>query len=242
MELPDGFVVSSQSPIKSIPETLPSFVIVSFHTSGDQGRHYEQEVGPFLQAAEKHGYRDRCLILDAGPRPKWREATMLKPVVIRWAFETFATNIVWIDIDARIRGRLDLFHDWGTEDFGIRQRPENGKHNRQRIHWLSGTLFFRQHSQACCELLQEWERGAIMGANRRDIYANLEGDQDVLAVFFRGMMEDNTITYVELPPEYVFVFDIDKQRFPDKTPVIEHFQASRRRRKWPMNKTPQCPL
>lgn len=241
MKPPDGFVVSPQSPIQSIPETLPSFVIISFVTSGDQGRRYEHEIEPFLAAAEAHGYRDRVVILDAGPRPKWREATMLKATVCKWAYETFPVNIAWIDIDARIRGRLNLFHHWDApispEDIGIRQRPDNTK----RIHWLSGTLFFRHGSKACAQLLAEWEEAANGAATKKGTFGGLEGDQDVLAVMFRLMMEENTITFLELPPEYVFVFDHDRQRFPDKKPIIEHFQASRRRRKWPMKTNQPSP-
>ena len=51
-----------------------------------------------------------------------------------------------------------------------------------------------------------------------------------LGLVIEEMVQKDNLVCKNLPPEYTFIFDTMKKIYPGASPVIEHFQASRRHR------------
>lgn len=83
---------------------------------------------------------------------------------------------------------------------------------------LSGTILLTAN-RPTLEVLARWR--AENGANPFTF------DQVNLA---RAIQTMPSLRVRRLPPEYAFIFDIMRGRYPTMRPVIEHFQASRRYR------------
>jgi hypothetical protein len=46
----------------------------------------------------------------------------------------------------------------------------------------------------------------------------------------QAVSETTDLKIAELPPEYCFIFDLSRDYYGNRKPVIEHFQASREKR------------
>jgi hypothetical protein len=199
---------------------------VTFHTSGDGGGGYEEEVPEWKASLLAHGYDD-LVVVDVGTIKEWRAATMEKARVCLEAYEALPpeTDLVWIDVDARVRGRLSLFEKWVTEgDIGYRLWPHNENFPDGEV--LSGTLFFPRDNDTTWALLKLWAGAVRPASARKGEFAGVHGDQNVLA----GCMDKLAgLDRFFLPAPYTWIFDFDVRFKTPGPPLIEHFQASRRR-------------
>lgn len=198
---------------------------VTFHTSGPRGGGYEDEVAEWRESLTRNGYTD-LVIVDVGEVHEWRAATMEKARVCREAYVDMPpdTDLVWIDVDARVNGKLPYLEEWPGGDIGFRLWPHNPHFPGGEV--LSGTLFFPGGNSTTDVLLRLWCNAAEQAARREGEFSGVHGDQNVLAGCMDKMPQ---LERRLLPPAYTWIFDFDRRFGTPGDPLIEHFQASRRR-------------
>lgn len=143
-------------------------------------------------------------------RGSWQAGVAYKPEFIRaMQREHPAERLVWLDADAEVMQYPALFWSLG-DDVDI------AAHWREGRELLSGTLYFGA-TKGAAEIVEAW-----VAAQRAEPGV---WDQKVLQ---RVLERDRNRWKREvLPPEYTFIFDIYRKRYPGLEPVIEHHQASR---------------
>ncbi len=197
------------------------YVICTFFTSGELGRHYEEEFANLEASLEKHGYGDHLFAIDAGELAGWRKCTMLKPGMILMAMNYARRPVLWLDADARVMRRLDFFDHWEQEhgqDLGICIRSKDNSA------WASGTMFWNYTSPAI-ELLTRWH-------NKAKDDTEHEGDQEILGFEATELVHAGRVTIKNLPRAYCCIFDRKddlRMSTPWGGPIVMHHQASRRR-------------
>jgi hypothetical protein len=145
----------------------------------------------------------------------WADATRFKAVFLKAVLQEMETSliydsVVWIDADARVRSRPDLLFDLDPRRFDI------AAHRFSERELLSGTLWFANNATAR-EIVDGWiDLNDSTEAHVLE-QANLKSSIDRVA----------DVRFHLLPPEYAFIFDLSRGRYPDVVPVIEHFQRSR---------------
>lgn len=138
----------------------------------------------------------------------WDKNTHYKPEFI---LKHIVSNdaVVWTDADSVVRENPILFDNL---DCDIAVHRFKGKE------LLSGTVYFR-NTEPTIRLLMRWI--AINQENPK-IFDQKNLDQ--------AISEIKDLKVIELPPEYCFIFDLSRDYYGGRKPIIEHFQASREKR------------
>lgn len=147
----------------------------------------------------------------------WEKNTHYKANFILECLSSFSQNLVYVDVDAVFRSYPSLFE---SLDCDIAYRTENFRWRRNEA--LSGTIFLANNNKTR-KLVEKWiEINNVIKANRMDPETweqkNMQRALDVCT----------DVSYQNLPPEYTFIFDHSRKLYPEISPVIEHFQASRK--------------
>lgn len=135
----------------------------------------------------------------------WIKNCSFKPKFILEALEEFKTPIVFVDADAIIKQYPSYFEDVNC-DISIRVEQDTV---------LSGTIFINNTEKAI-GLITEWAYELDKDCS--------EWDQKSLTKIIKN---NDTCKIINLPIEYIYIYDLFKGLFPDKIPVIEHYQLSR---------------
>lgn len=176
------------------------YIIISFFTRETE---YENEVQNLIASLKKLNLT--YAIYSVPNLGNWCKNAQYKAKVILYALQRYRDyNIVYVDADAIIQQNPILF-EIIQEDFACHFK--NGKE------LLSGTLFFKNCTKIY-KLVQHW-----IDENTKH---PLVWDQRNLA---NELKQHTEIVTLNLPPQYTQIFDTMKNC---GTPVIEHFQASRR--------------
>lgn len=176
-----------------------NYLIVSYFTKKTG---YEQEIKN-LEASLKLHELDYHIegIDDLG---SWQQNTHYKaPFILNMLYRFPEKNIVFLDADALVREKPVLFE---TIEADV------AAHMREGFELLSGTLFFRNCLPAR-EVVIMW----ILENERRPA----SWDQQNLQRAIQG----HGPSFLNLPAGYCQIFDLMGHH---GSPVIEHFQASRR--------------
>lgn len=178
-----------------------SFKICAFYTDDEL---YSKHAVEFEQSLKSFGISN-YQISKIPPIESWVEACAIKPRIIMDALSSTDDNVVYIDIDARLRSYPELFDNF---DYDIGAHIKDGKE------LLSGTLYFR-NSNKVKKLVRSWLK------NQRKFTE--KWDQHVLQ---NTINEESQLELKlgNLPPAYCQIFD-SMAHFGDA--VIEHLQASR---------------
>jgi hypothetical protein len=184
------------------------FTVVSWYTPD-----YASSNARLVASLEKHGYMNH-IEYPVEPVGKWGANVLLKPHIIRRAFAELGTDLVYLDSDAVVHGKLDLFDNWQGEDLGA--------HWREERELLGGTLYLSNtsRSRAFCESVADG-----MAASQAQGLSAFASCWQVTAQ--RLLPKYPEVTVRRLPPEYTFIFDTFRLMYPDMQPVIEHMQQSR---------------
>lgn len=162
--------------------------------------------------------------IEARPsRGSWVANCAIKPEYLRERFDDHASPMLWLDVDAEIGVRADLFpidHLAAQYDVAVlRPTPD------QRRRWplvnsacLSGTVLFRRDRQAVADLLDAWAAAQRSAPN--------DLDQDVLGRVL-AEHEAKGLKVGPLDPRFVCIPDL---MIDVADPAILHRQASRRMR------------
>lgn len=185
-----------------VPEQT-SPVVVTFYTAGNG---YDDEVERLRESCRAHGVDlDATAVADQG---SWLRNCAMKPEFLASRMRHHTPRpVLWVDADAAIRRPIA---DVGHWDCDIALRKRRGREV------LSGTVFLRD-TTASRALVETWAR---LCHDRPD-----QADQCCLA---DALQVERGLKVRWLDPEWCFIFDLDREEHPDVTPVIEHFQASRR--------------
>jgi hypothetical protein len=118
------------------------------------------------------------------------------------------SDVLYLDIDARIRRRPVLFDDF-SGDLGV--------HYKDGRELLSGTLYFR-NTILVRKLVEEWVTHQVRHPTMWD-------QKTLQAILLKWKKAKRRIQVVDLPPAYTQIFDTMAH---NGEPVIEHLQASRK--------------
>lgn len=141
----------------------------------------------------------------------WFNNCFYRSIFVRDMLTKHKQPVVWVDCDAIIRSKPKLLWKLSNYDFACYFKPRpNGTREL-----LGGTMYFNNTENAI-KLLDAW----IQCVNEHKISSKL--DQSYLQTAVQLV---SNIKVYELPPTYCQIFDLMKDV---GTPVIEHFQASRR--------------
>lgn len=141
----------------------------------------------------------------------WEKNTRAKPNFILKCLDKFPNlNIVYTDADSIFRRHPDLFSNL-NEDIAIFKAPQNSDYFTHD--YLTSTIYFK-NNQKGRELIAQW-------INEQHASA-LQVDQDSFDIAVKKITD---LKLYNLPFSYVKVFD----QALNTEPVIEHFQASRKK-------------
>jgi hypothetical protein len=189
----------------------PQFLTIAYFTQNNKYQTLSENlkescenfgVPLFLQAIEDLG--------------SWEKNTHYKAKFILECLENFESNLLYVDVDAVFRSFPSLMENidcdiaYRTENFGW--RPNEA---------LSGTIFLNNNSKTK-ELVNKW-----IELNEQTPAQRYKPETWEQANMQRAVELVPEIRYLNLPPEYTFVFDHSKRLYPGLKPVVEHFQASR---------------
>jgi len=139
----------------------------------------------------------------------WDANTKYKAHFIRGKLDKY-DRILYVDVDARFRSiPYDLIAY--TCDVAVRFEDFPWRKNE----CLSGTVYMKSNEKTK-KLCDRW------------IEVNTENKRGLEQWNLGEVIKDMELDVKDLPAEYVFIFDHMKKKYPKATPVIEHFQASRR--------------
>ena len=142
-------------------------------------------------------------------RGYWEANTRIKPEFLLDCLRRFPDRaIVYLDADSVVRSPLKLFFDFDA-DVGVFIAPESSGMSHR---YLTGTLYLR-NTPAVRAFVEDWigaQGGMVLGVDQDSFTAAIEKHPE--------------LRIGALPESYVKIFDRGVE-----TPVVEHFQASRRR-------------
>lgn len=191
---------------------MSPFLVIAYFTKGNQ---YEALSENLSKSCSEFG-----IPLHLKPIENlgtWERNTHFKANFILDCLSNFNQNLVYVDVDAVFRSYPTLFQ---TIDCDIAYRTENFRWRKNEA--LSGTIFLANNPRTK-EFVEKWiSINSVIKANRMDPETWEQKNMQ------RALEVCNDMRYKNLPPEYTFIFDHSKRIYPDITPVIEHFQASRK--------------
>jgi len=200
---------------KESSHLLKDIVFVAYYTINTP---YQQESEKLKESLEKFNLiYDIVGVSNLGT---WQANTRFKAKFLQeMLIKHKGKNLVYVDVDAVFNSVPILFKDYSC-DIGVRYQDFRWKQNE----CLSGTIFLSNNPKVM-RLCKEWEKINIREENNK---SNLE--QWNLGFAIDLLKPSLNLNVTNIPPEYTFIFDTMKIIYPSITPVIEHFQASRKNR------------
>jgi len=173
--------------------------IVSYYTDN-----YEPEAKKLIASLQKFNLDHNVVRVDNFG--SWGANTHFKP---KFILEQLQGNdsVVWTDADSIIKQNPVLFD---TLDCDIAFHRFKGEE------LLSGTVYFKNNERVI-KLLNTWIE---VNSDNSKVWDQKNLDTAV-------SLNPELVVY-NLPPEYCFIFDLSRLEYNNVTPVIEHFQASRK--------------
>lgn len=184
----------------------------------------------YLEPASKliESLHDQGLDFDIPKVPdtgKWITNCAVKPKFVYDMLQRYPDRpVVWTDADSILRKEPAVFEsNWLEEsDAAVCEYSWQGR----KFETFSGTLWFN-NTPGAKRLADIW--------TALQVVTPAEMDQRVLA---RAVMfaRAEGIKVAVLPVEYCFIFDLHRNEHPNASPVFEHFQHSRIRKRMEVGK------
>lgn len=190
--------------------------VIAYYTEGTA---YKQEADRLKASLEDVG-------LDYEITPvknlgSWQLNTRYKATFIREQIEKNLNGepLLYLDVDAVVK---EYPHELENIKESIAVRFEDFPW--QKNNCLSGTILIKPNV-SMIRLCKDWE---LKNHLTKDENKNLEQDNlgELLNEYCFNYPDH--FNYKILDVEYCFIFDIHKKMYPNKQPIIEHLQASRR--------------
>ena len=209
--------IKSNTVILNDNSTLDNLMVVGYYTVNTP---YEKEAQNLLQSLNKLGINhDISGVKTLG---SWQANTRFKAgFMLDMLIKHPNHRLLYVDVDAVVHSIPDLFKNYSC-DIAVRWQDFRWRKNE----CLSGTIYMEnnERTKRICELWRDINVTEGNKSNRMEQW-NLD------TVINQMKKEDPNFTYKNLPPEYTMIFDSMRGMYPNITPVIEHFQASRRFKK-----------
>lgn len=191
---------------------MSPFLVIAYYTSGN---HY-QTLSENLRKSCKEFNLPLFLkpIEDLG---SWEKNTHYKANFIKECLDRFSEDLVYVDVDAEFKRYPDLFE---SLDCDIAYRTENFRWRKNEA--LSGTIFIKNNT-ITKELINLW-----VSINESNPAKRINPETWEQANLQRAVQQTPEISYKNLPPEYTYIFDHTRSMYPEISPIIEHYQASRK--------------
>lgn len=188
---------------EDLPRTR-DFVATSYYTDDE----YRRLADRLRISLERFGIRSD--IREVRSRGSWIKNVELRAEFLKGLLADHPDdNIVWIDADGIVERYPILFHE--LEGYDLAAHYLDRRSGREL---LGGTLFL-SNTEATRGIMDEW----IEESRRLERYKDQRGLQNLLERF------PKRLRVFELPATYTQIFDSMRGA---GSPVIEHFQASRR--------------
>ena len=209
--------VKHKSPILNDNSSLDNLMVVGYYTVNTP---YEEEARNLLGSLNKLGIaHDISGVQSLG---NWQANTRFKAgFMLDMLIKHPNHRLLYIDCDAVVHSIPDLFKNYKC-DIAVRWQDFRWRKNE----CLSGTIYMEnnERTKRICELWRDINVNEGNASTRMEQW-NLD------TVINKMKAEDPNFTYKNLPPEYTMIFDSMRGMYPNISPVIEHFQASRRFKK-----------
>lgn len=191
---------------------MSPFLVIAYYTTGNP----YQTLSENLRKSCKEFNLPLFLkpIEDLG---SWESNTHYKANFIKECLDRFSEDLVYVDVDAEFKRYPDLFE---SLDCDIAYRTENFRWRKNEA--LSGTIFIRNNSNTK-SLIDLW-----ISINEANPAKRINPETWEQANMQRAVQQTPEISYKNLPPEYTYIFDHTRSMYPGISPVIEHYQASRK--------------
>jgi hypothetical protein len=200
-----------------------ALLVVAYHTPHAPYRKHAREM---KLSAEKFGLN---VLVEEVPLPAsadWHECVYHKPLFLRnvlWQHDL--KHVLFVDVDARFRLRPLLFLDDPSFDMSYHVHQWSPDHEKEHI---SAVMFFHRDMIDRHLFAEMWRKQILPGDN---------GNQPALKrTFFKWQSERGPIDFLDCGPEHFWIYDRFAKLYPDREPVIEHFQESRKARNRHLNK------
>lgn len=177
-------------------------LIICFFTKGTE---YELEAKRLESSCLALGLDSEIVGVDS--LGSWVANCSYKPFFIRDIWKQTKRPVLWVDADGMLLSPPDLLAATSA-DFAVHKWKGNG--------FASGTVFFKQ-SEMAGKLLDQWCQCSKDSPE--------EWDQVTLETAWNIIVKEFPLETIWLPESYCYIFDSRNQSI---TPVIKHFQASRR--------------
>lgn len=196
--------------------------IVTFYTP-----HYGGEVHEWYTSCNHLGIEHEATEVEN--LGSWRRNCGRKPAFLLDRLRTERCPLLWIDVDARVKGKLPILTELHDYDFGAwfipwdQMRPADrpGGAETRNDGVASGTIWIN-NTTAAIEFLELW----IKREHGQGQYG-----QVVLGETWHFDRDKEHLQTKRLPQAYTKVFDRDWKRGESGPVEIEHTQASRRLRR-----------
>ena len=196
---------------------LTNLMVVGYYTVNTP---YEDEAQNLIRSLNKLSINHD--VIGVKTLGNWQANTRFKAgfmldMLIKWPNH----RLLYVDVDAVVHKIPELFKNY-TCDIAVRWQDFRWRKNE----CLSGTIYMENNTRTkrICEL---WRDINVTEGNQSDRMEQWNLD----TVINQMKVEDPNFTYKNLPPEYTMIFDSMRGMYPNISPVIEHFQASRRFKK-----------
>ena len=177
---------------------------------------YEKEVRKLNESLRFQGLADSSYVKSVDPFKSWHDAVVYKPRFILETMEKYRNydGFLYVDADARFM-RKPEWKIFDGKEIGF-------MHFKRSVHvpveFLTGTMFFA-NTPPVEIFVNEW-------ADITPRYRHCDCPEQMS---LKEVVERHPdLAYLDLPPEWVYIFDTFQQKFPSVHPIVKHYQASRR--------------
>lgn len=194
-------------------EQLKNLIIVSYYTINTP---YENEAKKLIKSLDVLDLNyDVIGVLNLG---NWQANTRFKAKFMEDMLNKHqGKNLLYVDSDAIVHSKPILFENC-VADIAVRWQDFRWRKNE----CLSGTIFMANNNKTR-ELCQRWQKINLSEGPHAKTF-----EQWNLGKVIAAMRAEGKIIDKNLPPEYTMIFDSMRAMYPNITPIIEHFQASRK--------------
>lgn len=190
----------------------PQFLVIAYYTENTS---YEALAGKLKKSLANFNLSHYIEgIKDLG---SWEKNTHYKAHFIKSILESRNQDILYVDVDAQFKAYPDLIEKL---DCDIAYRTQDFRWRADEA--LSGTIFLKNNDKVK-RFVNRWiELNEAIPAQRMKPETWEQKNMQ------RAQREMSELVYYNLPPEYTFIYDHMKMMYPGVSPVVEHYQESRR--------------
>lgn len=195
-------------------------IVISFYT---KDTFYQLEVQNLIESCEKFGIAHQ---IEGIPSfGSWEVNCAYKPFFIHRKLQELKQPVFWVDADGIFVQKPSLLEQF-SQDFATRINEELDMDHPSRV--ISSTIF-ANYTLAADRLLRQWAQNCQQDVTRSERTEEFWDQMALRDTLYRG---DHGASFASLPGAYTKIVDNLHDQTAVLDPVIEHYQASRRFKKF----------